>query len=348
MRSHMMHLPIVPKPNLEPEPEPEPEPSPPPPQTPSCGTDSGSATESPSLSDFVSSSDSDQDEILKIPDKVVEVADDDNIDDEFPGSSSLITLQDRESETESLKKKNPTRKRRSKRVLQKPSYSTSSDYHLQQHYYYHEDHEYHQHHRAYKKLAPAPVPASLVVEVDPPVSSISEVTSEEDLALCLMMMSRDKWNTKFEVEIDGSSTRSTKKKYKCDTCNRVFRSYQALGGHRASHKKFRGCDYQPHQQTSSNLNHKLLSNNEDDNYQDNNDDDKDLNELEKKVHECPVCFRVFASGQALGGHKRSHVIAPSPKKVISCNTNYNESLIDLNLPAPVDDEDDSAVSDVHF
>jgi predicted amidohydrolase len=25
--------------------------------------------------------------------------------------------------------------------------------------------------------------------------------------------------------------------------------------------------------------------------------------------ECPVCFRVFGSGQALGGHKRSHMTA---------------------------------------
>eukprot|EP00850_Spirogloea_muscicola_P018110 SM000162S02388 [mRNA] locus=s162:212978:217544:- [translate_table: standard] len=30
-------------------------------------------------------------------------------------------------------------------------------------------------------------------------------------------------------------------KYQCHTCRRVFRSHQALGGHRASHKKLRGC-----------------------------------------------------------------------------------------------------------
>ncbi|GLJ32020.1 hypothetical protein SUGI_0644930 [Cryptomeria japonica] len=30
-------------------------------------------------------------------------------------------------------------------------------------------------------------------------------------------------------------------KYACTTCNKIFHSYQALGGHRASHKKVKGC-----------------------------------------------------------------------------------------------------------
>ncbi|XP_028801753.1 uncharacterized protein LOC114758707 [Neltuma alba] len=74
-----------------------------------------------------------------------------------------------------------------------------------------------------------------------------------------------------------------------------------------------------------------------------------------KEHECPICNRTFRSGQALGGHKRSHFVggfeennnsglivrqeslspsgSPSPSPapaVVPC-------LIDLNLPAPPDE-----------
>uniref|UniRef100_A0A0D6QZF6 C2H2-type domain-containing protein n=1 Tax=Araucaria cunninghamii TaxID=56994 RepID=A0A0D6QZF6_ARACU len=36
-----------------------------------------------------------------------------------------------------------------------------------------------------------------------------------------------------------------KTKYECTTCNKIFDSYQALGGHRASHKKVKGCTPRP-------------------------------------------------------------------------------------------------------
>ena len=67
--------------------------------------------------------------------------------------------------------------------------------------------------------------------------------------------------------------------------------------------------------------------------------------VEKKVHQCPVCFRVFSSGQALGGHKRSHVtgsytIQTQPTK---SSKKAVQSLIDLNLPAPVDEDEVSQI-----
>ncbi|KAK7317948.1 hypothetical protein RJT34_02594 [Clitoria ternatea] len=57
-----------------------------------------------------------------------------------------------------------------------------------------------------------------------------------------------------------------------------------------------------------------------------------------KEHECPICFRIFKSGQALGGHKRSHFIGRSVENslVIKHVTSVVPCLIDLNLPAPVD------------
>jgi hypothetical protein len=76
--------------------------------------------------------------------------------------------------------------------------------------------------------------------------------------------------------------------------------------------------------------------------------------VEKKIHECPVCFRVFNSGQALGGHKRTHVIHGSTTTVpIFSSKKVGKSVIDLNLPAPIDDDEvsqieNSAVSDAEF
>ncbi|KAI9120244.1 hypothetical protein K1719_008892 [Acacia pycnantha] len=73
-----------------------------------------------------------------------------------------------------------------------------------------------------------------------------------------------------------------------------------------------------------------------------------------KIHECPVCFRVFASGQALGGNKRTHLTGSSTLLPTRASTKLVGKFIDLNLPAPTADEDDisqidnSGVSDAEF
>ncbi|KAF1888699.1 hypothetical protein Lal_00036740 [Lupinus albus] len=72
--------------------------------------------------------------------------------------------------------------------------------------------------------------------------------------------------------------------FECKTCNKKFPSFQALGGHRASHKMQR-------------LNMAR--------------DNKDMNKhsistLKPKTHECSICGLEFAIGQALGGHMRRH------------------------------------------
>ncbi|PPD79599.1 hypothetical protein GOBAR_DD23477 [Gossypium barbadense] len=192
-----------------------------------------------------------------------------------------------------------------------------------------------------------------------PVSSISDATTEEDVAFCLMMLSRDQWKSKVlhlddeeGTEIEKSTeqsyelqeyfklskvNRATRGKYKCETCNKVFKSYQALGGHRASHKKMKA--YSPPATHDSEL-------------EPENVGTRPSSMTDKKIHECPVCFRVFSSGQALGGHKRSHVVATTETPVKS-SKKLGDGFIDLNLPAPMDDDDASqielsAVSDAEF
>ncbi|GAA0151888.1 hypothetical protein LIER_10509 [Lithospermum erythrorhizon] len=173
-------------------------------------------------------------------------------------------------------------------------------------------------------------------------SSISEISDDEDVAHCLMMLSRDKWIKEVEdaksedlgvvvtlsnpkVTPDASpdslsrpipnlaststvtKVKKTCDKYRCETCNKVFKSYQALGGHKSNHKKIK-VNYETEE-----------------------------HETEKK-HECPICYRVFASGQALGGHKRSH-LTKYAREHLNLVKPFSRK-IDLNLPAPLDDDEE--------
>lgn len=63
-----------------------------------------------------------------------------------------------------------------------------------------------------------------------------------------------------------------KNTHKCNTCGKVFRSHQALGGHKTSHRA------KPSQASSPN----------------------------GGLHMCSICHKTFPTGQALGGHMRMH------------------------------------------
>ncbi|XP_050386479.1 zinc finger protein ZAT4-like [Argentina anserina] len=284
----------------------------------------------------------------------------------FAIDAGSVVLHDRESETESSK--NPTR-RRSKRTRKSAMF----------------DHLRHQVHNQYqetlKKIKLKSKMDSCANNVEPePVSSISDATTEEDVAFCLMMLSRDKWKKQDkqqqqqeeqdeqddDVEVEYRSLdeseeseeqlikfqrpKTSRGKYKCETCQKVFKSYQALGGHRASHKKIKAAA------SAANQNPNRIV------YEPEPNPEIHYNAGSSfvKTHECPVCFRVFASGQALGGHKRSHVTGSAainnthhhtpPMKSVA---KLGENMIDLNLPAPVEDDEMSqielsAVSDAEF
>ncbi|KAE9605564.1 putative transcription factor C2H2 family [Lupinus albus] len=64
---------------------------------------------------------------------------------------------------------------------------------------------------------------------------------------------------------------------------------------------------------------------------------KNLKSKKTKEHQCPICNRVFSSGQALGGHKRSHFVGGYEENTLVIRPAGAPCLIDLNLPAPVDE-----------
>ncbi|KAJ9188490.1 hypothetical protein P3X46_003843 [Hevea brasiliensis] len=323
MRSHMLNLPFPPKPEKEKEEHP--------PIQPSEDTRSASFSEE-------EAEEEEEDKSLcyglrENPKRSIRL-----VDPEFSfAADAASVLQDRESETESSK--NPTRRRskRTRKLLEHP---------YQQHRQEQESN--------IKKINFSKFSKTESWAEAEPVSSISDTTAEEDVAFCLMMLSRDKWKKMEQKEQDEeaedeksieetdesdefkSCKTRTRGKYRCDTCKKVFKSYQALGGHRASHKKLKV--YTPSKE--SNLESSNVG--------------TSSSMAEKKIHECPYCFRVFSSGQALGGHKRSHLtgVAATPARS-SSKIEDNLNLIDLNLPAPIDDDDLSqielsAVSDAEF
>ncbi|MBA0843343.1 hypothetical protein Goarm_000541 [Gossypium armourianum] len=70
--------------------------------------------------------------------------------------------------------------------------------------------------------------------------------------------------------------------------------------------------------------------------------EKRLGSKKNKGHVCPFCFRVFKSGQALGGHKRSHFADGSEDTTLVIKRDSPDmplpALIDLNLPAPLEED----------
>ncbi|XP_020214919.1 zinc finger protein ZAT5 [Cajanus cajan] len=139
--------------------------------------------------------------------------------------------------------------------------------------------------------------------------------------------------------------------YECKTCNRTFPSFQALGGHRASHKKPKVVGEEK-KAAASELAHMNVVSNCDRFEEANNVKSGPEISLQLghgnnkgKIHECSICGSEFTSGQALGGHMRRHRASTNTNNGVvvdttSCNNTAptrNVLQLDLNLPAPEDD-----------
>ncbi|XP_010552999.1 PREDICTED: zinc finger protein ZAT5 [Tarenaya hassleriana] len=149
--------------------------------------------------------------------------------------------------------------------------------------------------------------------------------------------------------------------YQCKTCDRSFPSFQALGGHRASHKK---------PKTGPNAGRDLNSGEKKFAFAVGENRESDQSVLGRflslqvtsssskktdKTHECSICKAEFSSGQALGGHMRRHRSIPtatanaavgesesSPDRISREESKRQRNFLglDLNLPAPEDDRSD--------
>ncbi|KAI6698241.1 hypothetical protein NL676_018360 [Syzygium grande] len=100
-----------------------------------------------------------------------------------------------------------------------------------------------------------------------------------DMAKCLMLLSHG-----INTNPKTAAVHHNEDSFECKTCNRRFSSFQALGGHRASHKKPKLPETKPEDITKLALG----------------------STAKTKMHECSICGLKFALGQALGGHMRRH------------------------------------------
>lgn len=164
-------------------------------------------------------------------------------------------------------------------------------------------------------------------------------TEEEYLALCLMFLARGGGGATNSTAGQRknlpppppppalalpSASSDSKVVYKCSVCNKAFGSYQALGGHKASHRKHAGGE---EQSTSSTTTTTVAT----------------ASNSGGRTHECSICHKCFPTGQALGGHKRCHYEggAAGANAGVSSGVTSSEGVgstnshrgFDLNLPA---------------
>lgn len=143
--------------------------------------------------------------------------------------------------------------------------------------------------------------------------------------------------------------------YQCKTCSKSFSSFQALGGHRASHKKPNKAATNVEAEKKPSL--VMMREKQESFLVRERDDGTNLSlqisnrspSLSKiRVHECSICGAEFGSGQALGGHMRRH--RPIPAAAIGggggeepqgAKKARNLLSLDLNLPAPEDEQPES-------
>ncbi|CAH8384167.1 unnamed protein product [Eruca vesicaria subsp. sativa] len=104
-------------------------------------------------------------------------------------------------------------------------------------------------------------------------------SQDDTSALCLVKLSGDRPTQRQPQKFDS---------YKCDVCGKEFTSYQALGGHKASHR------VKPQQPLVENANAEAGGKT------------RPRMAPSGKIHKCSICHDVFPTGQALGGHKRRH------------------------------------------
>ncbi|XP_071709043.1 zinc finger protein ZAT9-like [Rutidosis leptorrhynchoides] len=163
-----------------------------------------------------------------------------------------------------------------------------------------------------------------------------------------------------------SVARTPKGMFECKACKKVFNSHQALGGHRASHKKVKGCFAARNDQLDDNNGDEDVITHDESfpfpkpisSYQFKQGPSTAPPPLvgaarrKSKVHKCSICNRIFASGQALGGHKRCHWLTSNMSDHTSTIAKFNlhqhieqlhhqalalpnkSKALDLNLSAP--------------
>lgn len=174
-----------------------------------------------------------------------------------------------------------------------------------------------------------------IVDGKPTLRSSSKEEDDDDkeehqAAKCLMLLSLSKYQTEFGVSTPRKSWSEKKINgglYQCKTCNRTFQSFQALGGHRTSHRKMKmkSEEILPQKQTEQLIVPIALH------------IETSRTHRKVRIHKCLICNAVFASGQALGGHMRRHRVTVSEGQT-SDRIETKSDCVTLSLLSPALEE----------
>ncbi|KAK9941082.1 hypothetical protein M0R45_017710 [Rubus argutus] len=168
---------------------------------------------------------------------------------------------------------------------------------------------------------------------------LSDSENSESVVLANMMRRKKRRKMKLEdlegvvIGQDPQHQSHHHKVYTCSLCNKTFQSHQALGGHMSSHNKLKNnnsiqysmMDHQSGSEDTNNGNANLT----------NTATQVDHDQAES--HQCRICYKTFPTGQALGGHMRSHWTGPNDQAQ-SSQTGRKGLDIDLNELPPMEYE----------
>lgn len=175
--------------------------------------------------------------------------------------------------------------------------------------------------------------AALEALLDPTVLSLSltmpELRKEDHLTICLAALTGTGRGRPQGEEGAGKwcpcPAPPQELRFRCSVCGKAFASYQALGGHKSSHRKVPTGEQQLYAAAAA---------------QASAGDSKEMASSggSNGPHLCTICRRSFATGQALGGHKRCHYWDGTSVSVSASASASGSSAVrnfDLNLmPVP--------------
>ncbi|XP_066346180.1 zinc finger protein 36-like [Miscanthus floridulus] len=130
------------------------------------------------------------------------------------------------------------------------------------------------------------------------------ITHDDYVSLCLMVLAAAGGGgqaagltTQYALNTAAwtATAQECELRFRCSVCGKAFASHQALGGHKASHRKL--TPVQAHASSSAGsgaASSSVITTS------------SAGGSSGQGRHRCTVCHRSFATGQALGGHKRCH------------------------------------------
>ncbi|KAK1648403.1 hypothetical protein QYE76_066208 [Lolium multiflorum] len=160
------------------------------------------------------------------------------------------------------------------------------------------------------------------------------LNKDDYLAICLAALARTGQSQ--QVEAVGKwcprPAPAEDLRFRCAVCGKAFASYQALGGHKSSHRKPPPTGVDHYAAAAAVSAHASAS----------EDTAASSGGSGSGPHRCTICRRGFATGQALGGHKRCHYwdgtsVSMSMSVSLSASASGSSAVrnFDLNLlPVP--------------